>query len=222
MSACVMVGPELGDLDSEWQSLSMDYVKAALSAPGKIKNKYPTWLYWLSRYANDGVKAMWKSRYRARELLHPVLEARKAATAEYQTKGGDRKAIGRRKYEDGVQWLLDAHTAKGKQLTPDQLAQDLFVIMTASIHSTSGTALAILFDMIEHSDALSEIMDEIKRVQNSNPTWTRQALGELRILDSFMRESARVHALTQCKYTNTIVTSVYTMSPFNIWSVLVI
>lgn len=197
MSACVMVGPELGGIESEWQGLSMAYVEAALTAPAYIKTKYPKSLYFLSRYINGGVKAMWKYRYRARVLLDPVLQARINATNELKNIS-EKTQKGRRKYEDGVQWLYDAHTARGKTLTPDQLSQDLFVIMTASIHSTSGAGLAMLFDMLEHPEVLEDIRQEIVQAQRVHQVWTRQALGELRLLDSFMRESARYHALTQC------------------------
>ncbi|KAI1759967.1 cytochrome P450 [Hypoxylon sp. FL1150] len=198
MSACAIVGPELGGLESEWQSLSMNFVAAALSAPSKVKTKYPRWLYWLSHYTNDGVRAMTKCRIRASELLTPVLQNRIDATADLKARG-TKKSKGPRKYEDGVQWLLDAHTAHGKDLTPDQLARDLFVIMTASIHSTSGAGLAILLDMLDYPEALSDIKQEIQGVKSRLPggVWTRRALGQLQILDSFMRESARVHALTQ-------------------------
>ena len=176
----------------------MNFVAAALSAPSKVKTKYPRWLYWLARYTNDGAKAMCKYQARAGELLTPVLQNRIDAAAQLKAKG-IKKVRGPRKYEDGVQWLLDAHTAHGKDLTPEQLARDLFVIMTASIHSTSGAGLSILFDMLKHPEALTEIQEEIKQVQSKLPggRWTRKALGDLRILDSFMRESARVHALTQ-------------------------
>jgi len=178
----------------------MNYVSAALSAPSKVRKKYPRWLYWLSQHTNDGVKTMWKHRIRARELLAPVLQSRVDATEELKSKGVE-KYKGPRKYEDGVQWLLDAHTAHGKILIPDQLAQDLFVIMTASIHSTTGACLGVLFDMLEHQDTLSDITHEIVEVQRKleRGIWTRKALGELRLLDSFMRESSRMHALTQCK-----------------------
>ena len=206
MSACAIVGPELGGIDSEWQALSMTYVQHALSVPGIVKARYHPWLYWLSRYADPGVKRMWGLRARARELLAPVLQTRIAATKEEalssDSEGGNRKVRhkqGQRKYEDGVQWLYDAHKARGKKLTPDQLTQDLFVIMTASIHSTSSAGLAIIFDLLEHPDALVEIQREISRVKSANVSWTRLELGELRVLDSFMRESARVHAFGQCK-----------------------
>lgn len=197
MSACVVVGPELGGLDSEWQTLSMNYVAAALSAPGQVKQTYPPWLYWLSQYIHPGIRSMWRYRRRAGELLAPILEARRAAV-ERESREGKRKTGGPREYEDCVQWLLDAHSSYGKTLTPDQLVQDLFVIMTASIHSTSAAGLGILFDLIDHPEAIEEIRQEIIRVQAAHPVWTRQALGELRVLDSFMRESSRMHALTQC------------------------
>jgi cytochrome P450 len=84
-------------------------------------------------------------------------------------------------------------------LDQDLLLQEIIVIMFASIHSTSGTALAVLFDMIDHPESLGEIRQEIESVRRAHPNWTRQSSGELWILDSFMRETARVHALTQCK-----------------------
>ncbi|KAI0189877.1 cytochrome P450 [Astrocystis sublimbata] len=207
MSACVMVGPELGGLESEWQSLSMAYVNAAVSAPGKVKVSYPTWLYSLSQYTDKGVRRMFEIQTRASEILAPVLRARIAATVDLKANangvsvgdggGSGNRIKGRRQYEDGVQWLYDAHTARGKELTPVQLARDLFVMMTASIHSTTGAGTSILFDLLAHPDVLEDIREEIVRVRSANPAWTRQALGDLRLLDSFMRESARVHALTQ-------------------------
>ncbi|KAK4107310.1 cytochrome P450 [Canariomyces notabilis] len=206
MSACVVVGPELGGLDSEWQTLSMSYVAAALSAPGQVKQTYPPWLYWLSQYIHPGIRSMWRYRRRAGELLAPVLGTRRAAV-ERELKEGRRKTGGPREYEDCVQWLLDAHSSYGKTLTPDQLVQDLFVIMTASIHTTSGTALCILFDLIDHPEAVDEIREEIVRVQAAHPVWTRQALGELRVLDSFMRESSRMHALTQYTAVQRVITT---------------
>jgi cytochrome P450 len=208
MSARVMVGPDLCSPDHEWQALSMKCVETALSAPGKIKLKYPTWMYWASRYLDDGIKTMWRLRARAGMILEPVLQSRIAAEEERQAQGGSKK--NQRKYEDGVQWLYDAHLAHGKVLTPDQLSQDLFVIMTASIHSTSAAGLAMLFDLLEHPEVIPLITDEIARVRSAHSTWSRQALGELRVLDSFMRESARVHALTQYTAVQRIPTSDWT------------
>jgi hypothetical protein len=82
----------------------------------------------MSRYLDGKVKTMWAIRRRVAELLRPALEARIAATKDQSSR---RK--GQRQYEDCIQWLLDAHTAKGDKLTPDQLAQDLFIIIVSIV-----------------------------------------------------------------------------------------
>ncbi|KAI1846208.1 hypothetical protein JX266_007733 [Neoarthrinium moseri] len=210
MSVRTIVGPELCGFDSEWQQLSMEYVRNALSSPGKVKVAYPQWLYWLAQYTDSGIRKMRRIQRRASQILNHVLQNRIAATEELKVIG--QKSRGPRKYEDGVQWLLDAHSAHGKELSITQLARDLFVMMTASIHSTTGAGLCILLDMMDHPDVIDEIRDEIQRVQETlvGGIWTRAALGQLRLLDSFMRESARFHALTQYTAVQRIPTTPWT------------
>jgi hypothetical protein len=48
-----------------------------------------------------------------------------------------------------------------------------------------------------------EIQDEISTVRQQYGSWTRQSLGALRIMDSFMKESQRIHTLQQCKLSAT-------------------
>ncbi|KAM0812676.1 hypothetical protein AB5N19_12667 [Seiridium cardinale] len=172
--ARMIVGPELCGFDSEWQQLSMEYVRNALSSPGKVKVAYPRWLYWLAQYTDSGVRKMRSIQEHASQILTPILQNRITATVELKAKGGN-KSRWPRKYEDGVQWLLDAHSAHGKELSTSQLARDLFVIMTASIHSTTGAGLCILFDMLDHPDVMDEIRDETQRVQGTlaGGIWTR-------------------------------------------------
>lgn len=136
----------------------------------------------------------------ASELLAPVLQDRIAEREQWKSYGENTKNQGRRKYEDGPQWLLDAYTAHGKTLSATQLARDLFSILDSSMFSTAHSAISILLDLLEHPDSVDEIRAEIQRVKEtlSGEPWSRAALGELRILDSFMRESARVHGLNDC------------------------
>lgn len=193
----VMVGPEL--CEGRWLTLSRDYINSVTKAPGVVRHKYPAWLRWVAKYVEPSVHAVLKYRREGAELLRPVLEARIAEldNAAPQTAGG--KERHERKHEDAIQWLLEEFRARGKKPTPDDIAQSIFVIMTAAIDSTSSTALWMLFDLLDHPDALAEIREEILRVSGGSAdfAWTRQALGELRVLDSFMRESLRVHSFTQ-------------------------
>ncbi|KAK3375568.1 cytochrome P450 [Lasiosphaeria ovina] len=183
MSARVLVGPELRD---EWQKLSLAYVSAVLKAPSTVRAKYHPSLYWLAKYLNPDVKEVLKFRRQAGQLLQPTIKARLASSP------GDEP------HEDAIQWLLDGHRAKGRTPTADDIAQNLFVLMTASIHSTSSTALSILFDLMDHPQSLADIRREIAQVRSQNSAgWTRHALSELHTLDAFMRESQRVHSFTQ-------------------------
>lgn len=90
---------------------------------------------------------------------------------------------------------------RGKKLSADELVQNVFIIMVASIHSTAMIALSILFDLLDHPESVREIRAEIARVKSdqlpSSGAWTRQGLAELRVLESFMRETLRVHSFTQ-------------------------
>ncbi|KAI4598812.1 hypothetical protein KJ359_002705 [Pestalotiopsis sp. 9143b] len=108
--------------------------------------------------------------------------------------------------------LLDAYTAHGKTLSATQLARDLFSIMDSSIHSTVTSAISILLDLLEHPDSVDEIRAEIQRVKEtlSGEPWSRAALGELRILDSFMSESARVHGLNDYAAVKRVPTTTWT------------
>lgn len=90
-------------------------------------------------------------------------------------------------------------------MTPDEIVQNIFITMVASMHGTSMFCCSVLLDLLEHPDALAEIRDEIDHIRKADlsggPVWTRHALGELRLLDSFMRETHRMHRFTQDKPT---------------------
>lgn len=198
MSASVFVGPELGRLGSEWQKLTLGYVNKTTATLTKIRAQYPRSLIWLAKYLDSGIKSMTKDRRDAGELLRLSLEARLAVAD-----GPSKRERGTREFEDGVQWLVDIYRDRGEEVvTPDMIQRNLINLVFASIHSTSAVALTLLFDMMEHPETLEEIRQEIAQVRSANPTWTRQALGELRLLDSFMRESTRVQGSSQRMYSS--------------------
>ena len=193
MSAWVFVGEEIGSRESEWQKMTLGYVNKVNATLAKVRARYPASLLWLCKYLDGDVKSMARDRHAAGELLRKPLEARLAAS-----EGQIKSERGSRHFEDGVQWLADVYIDKGEKVTPDMIQQKLITLVFASIHSTSGAALTILLDMLAHPESIEDIRQEIDRVRSANSgAWTRQTLGELRLLDSFMRESARFHAFAQ-------------------------
>lgn len=192
MSARVMVGPELCHA---WPAISMRYITRVLAAQGAIRKRYWPSLYWTAYYLNPEVAQVNKARREAAELVRPVLEARQAA---YVCSGAAAE-----KHDDFIQWIMDSYRAGGKTVTPDETVQNIFIVMFASMHGTSFVALQSLFSLLSTPDALAEIRDEINRVSEQelgqSLVWTRHALGELRLLDSFMKETLRMKPFQEGK-----------------------
>lgn len=225
MSARVMVGPELC---AGWPAISLEYLSTVLKTPAAVRQNYPPWLYWTAKYFSPEVEAVLRVRKKAADFVEPVLRARHE---DYKMNG--RAA---QKHDDFIQWLMDEHRSKGKKVTADELVQNIFITMVASMqyvrmpdalyfpawhvyhgtfhdledlptdlsHFNSGTSTmgySVLLNLLAHPDALAEIKDEIQNIQKDelagSPTWTRHALGELRLLDSFMRETLRVNPFTE-------------------------
>jgi cytochrome P450 len=193
MTARVMVGPELC---SAWPAVAIKYIKRVLAAQGAIRNKYHPALYWTAYYLNPEVRLVNEARLEAAELVRPVLEARQAA---YAAHGANAE-----RHDDFIQWIMDSYRANGKTVTPDETVQNIFIVMFASMHGTSFIALQSLFSLLGTPGALAEIRDEINRVSKEelkdSPVWTRHALGQLRTMDSFMKETLRMKPFQEGKY----------------------
>lgn len=193
MSARVMVGPELCDA---WPAISMKYITRVLAAQGAIRKRYWPSLYWTAYYLNPEVAQVNEARLEAAELVRPVLEARQAAHAS--------SGATAEKHDDFIQWIMDSYRAGGKTVTADETVQNIFIVMFASMHGTSFVALQALFSLVSTPGALAGIREEIDSVSKGelgqSPIWTRHALGELRVLDSFMKETLRLKPFQEGKW----------------------
>jgi cytochrome P450 len=92
--------------------------------------------------------------------------------------------------------IMGNYRANGKKVTPDETVQNIFIVMFASMHGTSFVGLQSLFGILGTPGALDEIREEARSVMKNelddSPDWTRHPLGELRVLDSFMKETLRM------------------------------
>lgn len=194
MSARVMVGP---DLCKAWAPLSAEYMHSILTAPAVVRARYPAQLYWLAKYFNPQVKSVLRVRERGAELIRPTIEARQRDFEE----NGAAAAV---RHDDMIQWMMEEHRSRSQRITPDVIVQNIFIVMFASMHGTSTIAYSVLLDLLALPETLDEIREEIDRVRESElkggSVWTRHALGELRLLDSCMKETHRVHPFTEGTY----------------------
>lgn len=183
--ARIFVGPELWH-NPEWHAVVLSYSQAGHAASQRVRDEYHLWLRWTAKYFDKDVKAVYATRRKGEGLLKPVIDTRIADDRDR----ADGQGPG---FNDGVRWLIEAYRAENKPTKAEQIMQDEAFIVAASVESTAMTALSILFDLIDRPESLAEIREEISQVYAEYGSWTRQALGALRIMDSFMKESQRLH-----------------------------
>ncbi|KAH8660624.1 cytochrome P450 [Xylariales sp. PMI_506] len=183
--ARVFVGPDLCDRQ-EWHWVVLTYFQSGLAASQRVRDEYRPWLRWSAKYFDKDVAAVRAARQKGEQLLQPLIDARVTHNLE---RGNSRSPA----FDDAVQWLVDAYMAEGKPVKAAEIMQDVAFLLAASLHGTNFTALSVLFDLIDRPESLAEIRAEIAKVYDGHGRWTRQSLGALRTLDSFMKESQRVN-----------------------------
>ncbi|KAL8974903.1 MAG: hypothetical protein Q9197_000872 [Variospora fuerteventurae] len=189
----VLCGQELAS-DEEWIKMSVETTINAMQTGVAIREKYPPYLRWLAPYLMDGSKLNLANRMRAAEVISTVMEKRIMAGTSDGTGHGD-----------GIQWLLAA--AGGARRKPSlELADEQLFLTIASIHSTSASTLSILHDLADHPVDHEDIVKELEAAEKAcGGVWTKQNLSKLDRLDSFMKESQRVHPIGLVNVTRSAV-----------------
>ncbi|KAJ7097132.1 cytochrome P450 [Mycena belliarum] len=103
------------------------------------------------------------------------------------------KAFGRDwpgKPNDFISWLLDS--AQGSERTVPDIVVRILTTNMAAIHTTSSVFTHVLFDLTSHPEYMPALREEAERVVQELG-WTKTALGRMYRLDSFLRESQRMH-----------------------------
>ena len=179
VSTRVLCGQELAR-NEEWIQMSVETAITVMRTGAKIREKFPPYLRWLAPYLLAEPKLSLANRKRAAEIVRPIYEKRMAGK-------GDGTGYG-----DGIQWFIAAADARTKRL--QKLADEQLFLSIVSIHLTTALTVSILHDLADHRMCYEEIVDEIEKVQKEyGSKWTKESLAKLGKLDSFMKESQRVH-----------------------------
>ncbi|KAK3296558.1 cytochrome P450 [Chaetomium fimeti] len=190
-NATGLVGPELG-IDQRWRKAVQRFVMAMMGAifashavPGIIRRAISPIVF----------TPAWCLYYYMSRLLLPIIRDELGTHKPDQddTKSGmaplEAKADGTRNFPM-IKWLMARY--KVEEATPRQVAHDLIVASFESTPSMAGTLYMILSELVIRPALIEEIRDELSRnmVDGRLP---QTNLGELKKLDSVMRESSRVN-----------------------------
>ncbi|KAJ3011693.1 hypothetical protein NUW54_g2086 [Trametes sanguinea] len=93
------------------------------------------------------------------------------------------------KPNDMLQWVMD--TAKTRQdNTYEAIARRILLINFAAIHTSSNSISSALYHLAERPDYLETLREEIDTVLREEG-WTKNGMGKMWKLDSFLKESQR-------------------------------
>lgn len=183
VNAFALVGPSLCR-NPEWIQLSMQAVITVIGTAMSIRATYsPRWR-WLARWQSDAPKQVREIRAKATALLEPIYKERVDALKTKQDAST---------FRDAVNWLV---RLKGGDKPLDKIVDNQLFLSIASVHTSSAVLTSILFDLFTHAESHDEILAEVREVlAECDGQWSMQQVAKMRKLDSFMKESFRLHPI---------------------------
>lgn len=123
-------------------------------------------------------------RAKATALLEPIYKERVDALKTKQDAST---------FRDAVNWLV---RLKGGDKPLDKIVDNQLFLSIASVHTSSAVLTSILFDLFTHAESHDEILAEVREVlAECDGQWSMQQVAKMRKLDSFMKESFRLHPI---------------------------
>lgn len=183
ISGRVFIGPELCH-DERYIEVAMNYTLELSRAVVDIKSANFLLKPFLARNL-ESVAALRRRESEFLVLLTPTVEARRKAIAD-----GDELP------EDMLTWLMSQGAKDGIGGVRDIALIQLGLTFVA-FHTTGITATNIFYDLASRPDCIEPLREEIKQVlQDFKGVLNNSALQRLKKMDSFMKESLRLHPLT--------------------------
>ncbi|KAF5382325.1 hypothetical protein D9757_008448 [Collybiopsis confluens] len=168
--------------DSDYVRLNIEFTIDAFKGATVLRH-YPGFLKPLVRHFLTNVPACVA---RATKHLEPVIRERLRKEEEYGTTDWPDKP------NDLISWLLDeANTTERRKNIVFEIVSRILLINMAAIHTTSITFTNTLYQLAANPDIAQPLREEVQACVNEQG-WTKAAMGQMRKLDSFMKETQRI------------------------------
>ncbi|GJE97795.1 cytochrome P450 [Phanerochaete sordida] len=117
------------------------------------------------------------------EYLQATIDDRKAMMARFGKDWTD-------KPNDMIQWVIDETMARKRG--DDEIARLVLFINGSAIATTAHHLIEAVYDICVRPDLADMLREEVEAAV-AEDGWTRAAMAKMRKLDSFLRESVRLH-----------------------------
>ncbi len=196
-SARVFVGLPLCR-DEEWLQTTIKYTEDVVNARQKI-SKYPFLVRPLVAPFLAECRRLRVDRQRAGKMLAPtiatIIESRSTGPNDCNREEDDAPLDSNGQY-NLASWIMGRYKTNEKPRA-ELVGEEQLLVSFAAIQTTSLTTTQALFDLASYPECAAELRAEINEVAARSPDGklTRDSMAELRKLDSFLKESQRLHPL---------------------------
>lgn len=192
LSAKILLGDRLAR-SKQWAALSISFASLILSA-GRDLRPWPVLLRPLVHRFLPSLNLLRSQIALAKELMEPELAAARSQTR----KDADEKS------KDSLSWIEEVR--RGREF--DVVAGQLFLTF-AAIHTTSSILTALMYDLLANPEYIGQLREEIVRVFGEENGWSKNSLYKLKLMDSCLKETARLHVLGPRKQPHTLILICY-------------
>ena len=179
-------GPALNN-DPEWVEATMRFTADSFGAAAEIRG-YPSYLRPFAAFFLRSIKSVSSDKKFAKRKLGPLFRQRTSARKNPEFKAPD----------DGFQRILDAAPPN---IALEEFAGTMMRVMMASVHTTAHTAAIALGDLISQPQYIAGLSQEMCESFGGNRIQI-QDCDQLRLLDSFLKESQRITPLFLRKFSD--------------------
>ncbi|KAL1637228.1 hypothetical protein SLS58_009415 [Diplodia intermedia] len=185
--------------DNAWLDISVTYTINAMRALQRMR-QWPSFLRPAVYHFLPEFAVLREQIATARGIIEPEVEARRRD----RERGSEKQ-----RPADALDWM--AVHAAGKRDFDVTLAQVLMSFV--SIHTTSGTLLGLVYDVVgnEGGGWVELLRSEVVEVLREEGGWSKAALYKMKLLDSCLKESQRLHPMNSL-FMNREVTTPVTLS----------
>ena len=124
----------------------------------------------------------------ASKLIAPEVEQRQACSSPGKTQATSKSLSD----TTSVEWMTEIAQGRPIEWGPQQLC-----LLIASVGTTGMTTSRAIVDLCTHSEVVQPLREELVRVLQEHKGWNKAALYNMKLLDSFLKESTRVHPVSQ-------------------------
>ncbi|KAH8885004.1 cytochrome P450 [Thozetella sp. PMI_491] len=189
VSGRVFIGPELCRSE-QYLDAAINYTMDVMAAQRAVQRMKP-WKRPFMAQSLPEVKRLDERIEEANAFIAPLVSLRKEAAAE------DPKF---EKPDDVLQWMIDGQD-KYTDRNSQNLAKAQLGLGFAAIHTTTLTATNAFYNLAAMPELIPELREEIEQALAENDgIISSRAMQSMKKLDSFLRETLRVHPATMASF----------------------